>query len=94
MRNVCAWVSTGGPEEPALSLPLGLLCECLSSLVSEFVLMICNALLTSRHLILNLRFVRVFECILLIYVNFISSLSFLFDIVNKIVAVSLLWTVN
>ena len=51
MRKVSAWVSTGGPEEPVLSLPLGLLCECLSSVISKFVLVICNALLTSRHLI-------------------------------------------
>lgn len=32
-------------QEPALSLPLGLFCDCLSSLVSQFMLVVCNALL-------------------------------------------------
>ena len=64
MRNACAWVSRGGPEDPAVSLPLALLCECLSNLIYRFVLMAYNTPLTSWCLILNLRFIRVFECIL------------------------------
>lgn len=83
MREACAQVSAGGPGEPVLSPGLWVCYgTALSSVVSVFLPMVRDALCTSWHLILNLRFVRVFECIVLIYVSFISRN--LFDVVSKI----------
>lgn len=73
MREACAWVSTGGCLGSQRWVGLWV-CHgtASSSVVSIFMLMVRDALCTLWHIILNLRFIRVFECIILIYVSFIS----------------------